>query len=491
MEESNEVHEEDKGHAENSKKRTLKTPSQIEALENLYNEHKYPNESLKSQLAEDIGLSEKQVSGWFCHRRLKDKNMLKDETHGIGRQDLSSGTIQDRCSALKQDSCSSTMPGEYKYFEPREVESRRFCGKYSPTEDLTYRNRGQYMHVRNYSTMENTSSGSSSASQERMHSKDPYDMEHLKYSSQSRNYSLTNVKDLKPRQHMIGSDYLNSQEEIGNAAILAVKRQLGRLYREDGPPLGVKFELLPPSAFDAPIEDSTNGPYYVGDSVKQNSVGVLKVHNEPIFDTGYTKFSRGKHPHGSYTEGDLKRVRLDPNHHDYISYQSLGKSSLTNCRSYGPCQNSSVKNVDANPAVVASNKNRKHGIRPKHSVEGMKSEYNINHFPHSYKKKIATSGSSTPRLHKSDGPGSQMLQTGSYLNGRKSRENANLVGVKMQQPNKRKAKQSDGHMPLDYVSKTPSPPAMYLPENQIKGYAGEIPTSFSDDETAATSSSVD
>ncbi|PIA48143.1 hypothetical protein AQUCO_01400610v1 [Aquilegia coerulea] len=473
MEESSEVHEEDKGHAENSKKRTLKTPAQIEALENLYNEHKYPNEALKSQLAEEIGLSEKQVSGWFCHRRLKDKNMLKDETYGIGRQDLSSGTIQDRCSALKQDSCSSTKPGEYKYFEPREVESRRFCGQYSPTEDLNYRNRGQYMHARNYSAMENTSSGSSSASQERMHahSKDPYDMEHLRYSSQSRNYSLMNVEDLKPRRHMIGSEYLNSQDEIGNAAIMAVKRQLGRLYREDGPPLGVKFESLPPSAFDAPIEDSTNGPYYVGDSVKQNSVGVLKVHNEPVLDTGHAQFSRGKHPHSSYANGDLKRVRLDPNHHDSISYQSLGKSSLANCRSYGPGQYSSVEKIDGNPAVVASNKSRKHRIRPKHSVEGMESEYNVNHFPHSYKKKFTTSGSSNPRLHNSDGSGSQTLWTGSYLSGRKSRENANLVGVKMQQTNKlrKKTKQSDGHMPLEYASKTPSPPALFSPENQIKG----------------------
>ncbi|XP_010251578.1 PREDICTED: homeobox protein ceh-13-like [Nelumbo nucifera] len=87
--ESCDIHpEKDKVVLEKNKKRRLKTPSQVEALEKFYNEHKYPIESMKLQLAEEIGLLEKQVSGWFCHRRLKEKKLSKDEAYACARQDL-------------------------------------------------------------------------------------------------------------------------------------------------------------------------------------------------------------------------------------------------------------------------------------------------------------------------------------------------------------------------------------------------------------------
>ncbi|XP_058224988.1 small ribosomal subunit protein RACK1-like [Rhododendron vialii] len=74
--ESSEVHSEDnKALPEKSKKRRFKTPSQVEALEKFY--------------IESVGLSERQVSGWFCHRRLKDKKQ-DGETVAAGRQDRSS-----------------------------------------------------------------------------------------------------------------------------------------------------------------------------------------------------------------------------------------------------------------------------------------------------------------------------------------------------------------------------------------------------------------
>ncbi|KAI8548108.1 hypothetical protein RHMOL_Rhmol07G0246800 [Rhododendron molle] len=98
--ESSEVHSEDnKALPEKSKKRRFKTPSQVEALEKFYIEYKYPLEELKSQIAESIGLSEKQVSGWFCHRRLKDKKQ-DGETAATGRQDRSSKWVSCLAFAL-------------------------------------------------------------------------------------------------------------------------------------------------------------------------------------------------------------------------------------------------------------------------------------------------------------------------------------------------------------------------------------------------------
>ncbi|KAL1312557.1 hypothetical protein HN51_039184 [Arachis hypogaea] len=77
--------DENKASTERKKnKRRLKIPSQIMALEKFYNEHKYPTEEMKQDLAEELGLTEKQISGWFCHIRLKDKQLLKDEAIGNG-----------------------------------------------------------------------------------------------------------------------------------------------------------------------------------------------------------------------------------------------------------------------------------------------------------------------------------------------------------------------------------------------------------------------
>uniref|UniRef100_A0A0D6QT49 Homeobox domain-containing protein n=1 Tax=Araucaria cunninghamii TaxID=56994 RepID=A0A0D6QT49_ARACU len=82
---------EDKGFVE--QKRRLKTPSQVEALENIYAEHKYPSESMKSKLSRELGLSEKQVQRWFRHRRLKDKkgNTKKEDLDSNEELDAGSG----------------------------------------------------------------------------------------------------------------------------------------------------------------------------------------------------------------------------------------------------------------------------------------------------------------------------------------------------------------------------------------------------------------
>lgn len=114
---------------------------------------------MKSELAEEIGLTEKQISGWFCHRRLKDKKLLEDEAGANGRQDRSSGVIQDRGSGYRQDSCGSTKHGDYRHIDPREVESRRFYGQEFSAADLNYEHRSHY--TGNFSGRGDTSSESS------------------------------------------------------------------------------------------------------------------------------------------------------------------------------------------------------------------------------------------------------------------------------------------------------------------------------------------
>ncbi|KAL2341845.1 hypothetical protein Fmac_009785 [Flemingia macrophylla] len=57
-------------------KRQMKTPFQLEMLEKAYAVGNYPSEATRLELSEKLGLSDRQLQMWFCHRRLKDKKDL-------------------------------------------------------------------------------------------------------------------------------------------------------------------------------------------------------------------------------------------------------------------------------------------------------------------------------------------------------------------------------------------------------------------------------
>lgn len=226
-------------------------------LLSLLPEHKYPSESLKIQLSESLGLTEKQVSGWFCHRRLKDKK-LKDDPNAHGKQERSSGVIQDRGSGLRQDSCGSTKQGEHRHSEPREVESRRFTGEKVPgTRDIICEPVSH--NVQNDSGSDDTSSGSSIPLQNNYlpRSTEPRGTATSVDIDRKRNSKAVDIEGLKVRTKPSG--YLKVKVKAEHAAITSVKRQLGRHYKEDGPPLGIEFDPLPPGAFESPIRDAVEG----------------------------------------------------------------------------------------------------------------------------------------------------------------------------------------------------------------------------------------
>ncbi|KAF5481349.1 hypothetical protein F2P56_002009 [Juglans regia] len=58
---------------ENKTKRKMKTASQLEILEKTYAVEPYPSEALRAELSTRLGLSDRQLQMWFCHRRLKDR----------------------------------------------------------------------------------------------------------------------------------------------------------------------------------------------------------------------------------------------------------------------------------------------------------------------------------------------------------------------------------------------------------------------------------
>ncbi|GER48309.1 homeodomain-like superfamily protein [Striga asiatica] len=279
--ESCEMHsEDDKALLEKNKKRIVKTRAQVEALEKFYNEHKYPTEAMKQQVAESIGLTEKQVSGWFCHRRLKDKKVINEEKHATGviRQDRSSGVIQDRGSGLRQDSCGSTKQGDDLNLDMREVESERLTAKEFSNADLTYEH-GSH-HAGNYNHVDRLSSGSSSSMsnhQERV----PLDAVTSRYQVPKFH---TGAEHEKARHGPAG--YLKVKGRAENGAITAVKRQLGKHYREDGPPLGVEFDALPPGAFESATGEPDEENYYDGEDVLPASTDVSEMQQNPNISKG-------------------------------------------------------------------------------------------------------------------------------------------------------------------------------------------------------------
>ncbi|KAB2052841.1 hypothetical protein ES319_A12G148600v1 [Gossypium barbadense] len=54
-------------------KRKMKTASQLEVLEKTYATEMYPSEATRAELSVQLGLSDRQLQMWFCHRRLKDR----------------------------------------------------------------------------------------------------------------------------------------------------------------------------------------------------------------------------------------------------------------------------------------------------------------------------------------------------------------------------------------------------------------------------------
>jgi len=212
---------------------------------------------MKLRFGEQIGLSEKQVSGWFCHRRSKDKKLMQDEGYANRIQNMSTGAIHENSSGLRQESCNSTKQVD-KHFDGKEVESNRFHDQKFAA--AIPQQRGQPAHIECYSVADERSSGSSTTSYERLLKQgvDNCTIE-PRCSFWDENCMLTDTKGVNKRGRTMDtrSSYLPSFVE--SPAVSLVKLKLGRQYHGDGPPLATDFDSLPPGAFDLPVRDSISG----------------------------------------------------------------------------------------------------------------------------------------------------------------------------------------------------------------------------------------
>ncbi|KAJ8532126.1 hypothetical protein K7X08_012049 [Anisodus acutangulus] len=186
-------------------KRKMKTASQLEILDKTYATDTYPSEALRAELSAKLGLSDRQLQMWFCHRRLKDRKATmpakRQKTEGSpagqGDQMAVSGEVgKDHASG----SGSRVSPLGLMDLQQVQVQVQ------------------QQHHQR---------------------------VVHRPGTAVPR-FSRTEMPALKR--------YYEPRQAISELrAITFVEAQLGEPLREDGPILGMEFDPLPPGAFGAPI----------------------------------------------------------------------------------------------------------------------------------------------------------------------------------------------------------------------------------------------
>lgn len=514
--------QDDKTPLEMNKKRIVKTRAQVEALERSYEEHKYPTEAMKEQLAKSIGLTDKQVSGWFCHRRLKDKRLRNGDANTNGRQDRSSAILQDRGSGLKQDSCGSTKQGDDKNFDLREVESRRLTSQEYSAADFNYEF-GSH-HTGNPGCLDDTSSGSSSSLRNMSvpSGKDPFNIGNARYQMQG---IPVEMKGLKARTGPSG--YLKVKNRVENPAITAVKRQLGRHYKEDGPPLGVEFDPLPPGAFESPIQDPQNGvpDSYFAPEPAFRSPDVSIVSKNPMPGHMYGYNSKASF-HNSDSDGSrFKTMRGSDQSESHFHQKFEHKSPPFNYGEFYPGKSSSIElhegskrgnpvldvhqrvkhgggmmNVDS---VTGHYRSSSHGVRMnREQAEGGHQNYNGIHLKanpaeHSeYKSSNLTSKGDTSYGFPEKGSSRRMGKETKLFGQRISRndESDPFHSKGLHKNEVQVAKRARNELALDHFRQT-SPtevPTWTNPSSQVPRSTAEMPSSFSeDDETAETSISAD
>ncbi|XVE79022.1 hypothetical protein DITRI_Ditri14bG0024400 [Diplodiscus trichospermus] len=514
MEDSDEVQtEENKASLDVNKKRTVKTPAQVMALENFYKELRFPSEKMRAQLAVQVGLTEKQISSWFCHRRLKDKR--RDE-YANGRQDHSSGVIQDRGSGLRQDSCGSIRQEDHRNIDPREVESRGISGREFPAADLRYEHRS---HPNPYDAhMEDTSSESSSSLHDQLFSEngDPYDTQ-----ISAKLIQNGETMQIKPRSaKTVGykpSGFLKVKGEGENPAITAVKRQLGRHYQEDGPVLGIEFDLLPPGAFEFPVSNLVNAePVCVGDPRQPHSrdiSGVIKQPNPKIINEVHNpKISSQE----SFMEGANFTTVYGSERQDGKSHHQLKHKSPFLCSNHFPSQNSSL---DIKGSAEKTSDRKRSRMSSKLAVEGMGSDSFSNHpgphggkianeqekhwlndnVNHTYKASKNENLSKTSNLMCgcSESLGTERGASAGMgkvekLGGEWKPKKEYPVRVKLDPTNElRVAKRVNAGFPQQDFMANASHARLPPLTKPTKGSYIDVPLSFSEDETAETSTSLD
>jgi hypothetical protein len=212
-------------------KRKMKTASQLEILEKTYAVETYPSEALRADLSAQLGLSDRQLQMWFCHRRLKDrkpppaKRPRKDASPAatVGHEMVAGEVGNEHVSG----SGSGSSPFGHGDSQQRVVVAHR------ATTGPAVARPGADMHT---------------SAIARLGPDMPSAVPRL--GPDMPNSAVARLGADMPAMKR----YYEPPQAISELrAIAFVEAQLGESLREDGPILGMEFDPLPPGAFGAPI----------------------------------------------------------------------------------------------------------------------------------------------------------------------------------------------------------------------------------------------
>ncbi|KAF8096574.1 hypothetical protein N665_0306s0029 [Sinapis alba] len=183
-------------------KRQMKTPFQLQTLEQVYAEETYPSEATRAELSEKLDLSDRQLQMWFCHRRLKDKKdgQVKKPPKPTSVQPASLPAL----SSVNELPAAGSVP---------ELDS-------------------------------GSGSGSGSGCSP--------------YSEPRRDFASGSSNSRAEYETMGNAGYEPRSSVMVRRAVACIEAQLGEPLRDDGPILGMEFDPLPPGAFGTPIGMQTH-----------------------------------------------------------------------------------------------------------------------------------------------------------------------------------------------------------------------------------------
>ncbi|KAL3702159.1 hypothetical protein R1sor_020181 [Riccia sorocarpa] len=222
--------------------RRKKSAAQIELLERVYSENKYPSEMVRAKLSAQLGLSEKQMQVWFTHRRHKDR---KD---GVDDVKLTFYAMRHKGGEAHLDYMEELNNGKRagRAFIPREDMSAP-SGGYRPQSFPGGKIiNGHYTTDRRMEEVERTDSDDSEGS-EIEEAQEPSYNAYLPPAKRSCSVTRKDQGVYKRPQAVVPHGK-PSARDLELTAIAAVEAKLGGRIRADGPLLGLEFDLLPPDA---------------------------------------------------------------------------------------------------------------------------------------------------------------------------------------------------------------------------------------------------
>ncbi|KAF9609028.1 hypothetical protein IFM89_012468 [Coptis chinensis] len=284
-------------------KRKMKTAAQLELLEQTYLVETYPSEALRAELSEKLGLTDRQLQMWFCHRRLKDRKNVpvkrqKKDTPGstvsvggggYNDDDMMGGSEMGNEDGSRSGSGSGSSP-----FEPRKVVARANAA----------------------------------------------------------------VSRIGGDMSMVKRYYEPPQMSLESRAVAFVEAQLGEAIREDGPILGMDFDPLPPGAFGAPIavtgQQKQAGRPFDGLVYERRDTKTIKASLMPNMELSYAPtLSGGKR---KLTAGNVHVMHPQTSARAPQEYQFLPEQPSVRSEAYGRTDSSNYYNsaADAQSGRVSS-----------------------------------------------------------------------------------------------------------------------------------------